>query len=92
MATNNQTPKKGGTFGTCSYERTSPPKEELAAGKQVINLVIKFEEALKLNLAIDECIRQLNEYNRKYKSGKDAALQISIHFDKNKVMVSEGKL
>jgi hypothetical protein len=42
------------TFGTCEYERISPHKDKLSADTRVLNVILPFEEALKLNLAIDE--------------------------------------
>ena len=47
----------------------------------MLNVRITFEEALKLNLAIDECIRKLNKLDRRYLEGKDAAINLIVNCD-----------
>jgi hypothetical protein len=54
-----------------------------------LNVRIGFEEALKLHLAIGECIRKLNSYKRSTTAGKRTALNIAIHLTKNRVTVNE---
>lgn len=75
------------TFGACSFRKSSPPAPVTA-----INFTIAFEEALKLSLAIDECVRKLNRYDRAKSRGKAAALALIIHLDKKRIRVQEGKL
>jgi hypothetical protein len=77
------------SFGACSFAKTSPTA--LAADTRAINLVVTFEEALKLNLAIDECVRTLGRYNRAKSRGKNAALMMVIHLDKKRIRILEGK-
>jgi hypothetical protein len=81
---------KDGAFGACSYEKTSP--QQLAQTTRAVNMVLSFEEALKLNLAIDEGVRKLGRYNRATKTGKRAGLMLIVHFDKKRIRVQEGKL
>jgi hypothetical protein len=83
---------KKSTFGTCAYNITTPPRENLTANTKIINVILPFEEALKLNLAIDECIRRLNRYNKAKKVGKRVALNLAIHLDQSRVSVHEGKM
>ena len=54
------------TFGTCEYQRTNPPLQDLSKDTSGLNILLSFEEALKLNLAIDECVRKLNKYKKKH--------------------------
>lgn len=84
--------KKEYTFGTCAIGRVSPAREKLTASTKVLNLNLSFEEALKLNLAIDECCRKLNSYKKSTKEGKRAALNLTIHLELSRVAVNEGKL
>lgn len=44
--------EKTSTFGTCGFQRTSPPVQDLSGQTDVLNIHISFEEALKLNLAL----------------------------------------
>jgi hypothetical protein len=83
-------PLKTESFGACTYAKISPT--ERTAETQVINVVLSFEEALKLGLAIDECVRQLNRYNRATSEGKNAGLKLIVHFDKKRIRVQEGSL
>ena len=81
-------PIKKSSFGACTFAKSSPA--ELAPGTPALNVVISFEEALKLNLAIDECVRKLNSYNRATTEGKSAGMQLVIHLDKQRIRVLEG--
>ena len=75
------------SFGAATFAKSSPPVET-----KVINFTVSFEEALKLSLAVDECVRHLNGYNRSKARGKSAALALIIHLDKKRIRVQEGKL
>lgn len=81
---------KKDSFGACGFERLSP--SELALTTPALNVVIPFEDALKLNLAIDECVRRLGRYNRAKAAGKSAALMMVIHLGSRRVRIQEGKL
>jgi hypothetical protein len=81
--------QKESSFGGCAYERTSPKHEVLSPETRVLNLVISFEEALKLNVAIDECVRRLNSYNRSTTAGKRAAMNLTIHLHADRIAVNE---
>ena len=85
-------PGKQYTFRTCFYDRTSPAEKDLTPDTKAINIIIPFEESLKLNLAIDECVCKLNSYKKSTKEGKRAALNLTIYFDQNRIAVNEGKL
>ena len=79
------------SFGGCNFERTSPPQENLSSDTKSLNIAISFEEALKLNLALDECIRKLNTYNRSTKAGKSAAVNLCIHLKAGRIAILQGK-
>jgi hypothetical protein len=85
------TPKKK-SFGGCNFSRTSPPASTFSQATKTINVDIPFEDALKLNVAIDECVRRLNSYNRRSKDGRRTALSLSIKLDKNRITIIETKL
>lgn len=79
MPQNPEAQLKGFSFGTCSFSRTSPKIEALRASTQILNVVVSLEEALKLSLAIDECVRRLNSYKRSTRIGKNSGLNVAIH-------------
>lgn len=83
---------KRSSFGSCSFSRTSPAPKDLKPSTQVLNVVFSFEEALKLNLAIQEGLRKLNLYNRATRPGKDMGLSLAIYLEKVRVTVTEKKI
>lgn len=52
------------SFGGCDIAETSPVISKVGPLTQVLNVHVEFEDALKLHLAIGECIRKLNSYKR----------------------------
>jgi hypothetical protein len=80
------------SFGGCDFGRTSPGLDRLSPETKVLNIEIGFEEALKLHLAIDECIRRLNSYKRSTRAGKRTALNLAVHLSKGRITVNEARL
>jgi hypothetical protein len=80
------------SFGGCNFGKLSPLQEALCPTTKVLNVTLSFEDALKFNLAVDECVRKLNSYKRSTIEGKHSALSIAIHLEKGRVTVREGKL
>jgi len=80
------------SFGACEVAGYSPKRENWKLNTKVINIKVGFEEALKLNLALDECIRKLNKYKRSTKAGKRSAVNLILHLDLDRLAVAEGKL
>lgn len=80
--------KKKASFGGCNVAWFSPDKR-LAKS---LNICLSFEEALKLNLALEECIRTLNTYDRSTKAGKKAALALAIKPQNYRIDVLESKI
>ena len=80
------------SFGGCDIGQTSPDLGALTSDTQVLNIRVGFEEALKLHLAIGECIRKLNSYKRSTNAGKRTALNLAIHLSKGRLTVNEAKL
>jgi hypothetical protein len=58
--------------------REFPNGINLSPDTRVLNVTVGFEDALKLNLAIDECVRQLNRYNRALHSGRQMGVSLII--------------
>ena len=80
------------SFGGCDIGNTSPSLDALTAQTKILNVRVSFEEALKLHLAIGECIRNLNSYKRNTAAGKKTALNLAIHLFKNRLTVNEENL
>jgi hypothetical protein len=82
--------QKGSSFGGATFSRTSPPVEKLTAETKIVNVVLPFEEALKLSVAVQACVMWLNEKNRATKEGKEAALNLQVNFARRRVVVRRG--
>jgi hypothetical protein len=80
--------KKG--HGTCAYERSNPKEGDLS-NTQILNVFVPFVEALKLNLAIDQCVRKLHGIKKSTTLGKRAALIIAIHLKGKSISIHEGR-
>ncbi len=86
-------PIKKFAFGTCAFASTSPERNKgLTGNTKILNVQITFEEALKLNLAIDECVRKLNSYKRSTRAGKSMGLNLAIHLEAYRITVNEEKV
>lgn len=55
-------------------------------------MVVSFEEALKLSLALEEAVRDINKLNRSTKAGKAAAVNLTLYLDKDRLVVNRAKL
>jgi hypothetical protein len=81
---------KQGSFGACAFSSVSP--KALGDTVSALNVVLTFEEALKLNLALDEAVHQLGRYHRATSAAKQAGVTIVLHINKKRVRVLEGKV
>jgi hypothetical protein len=80
--------RKKVSFGSGVVSKISPTKDY----PNVINIILTFEEGLKLGLAIDECLRQINSYNRAFKAGKLRGLNLAFKAALGRIDVMEAKL
>jgi len=81
--------RKGFTFGTCKLTRVHPRRETLSPQTKVLNVIIPFEEALKLNIALDEAVHRLNSYNRATSEGKASGVNLTLHLHAGRIAVNE---
>lgn len=79
--------KKERITGSCRFEGTSPRVGSIQPDTRVIAISLTFEEALKLNLAVDECVRKLNALNKNAKGAKDVGLGLIVYLDKGRINV-----
>ena len=80
---------KSKSFGSCAVAQMRP---EMGIKSKVINVIVPFHEPLKLNLALDECLRKLNKYNLSTREGKRAAVNLVIHAYHKRIAVMEDKV
>jgi hypothetical protein len=75
--TADDTPVKSADYhGGASYERTQP--DVASEGVESINVFFTFQEALKLSLAVQSCVLNVNKYNRSTKAGRNVGLLLSF--------------
>jgi hypothetical protein len=90
MPTKSEMRMKRDSFGGCTFAVMSP--KALNGDTNTVSVVLSFEEALKLNLAIDEAVHQIGRYNRATVDGKRAGLMLVLHFKKRRVRVQHGRV
>jgi hypothetical protein len=82
-------PMKTFASGSCIVAYIGPQVSTLSPKTPSLNISVSFEEALKLNLAIDECVRQLNKYKRNYRIGKNKGLNLRLHLQNPSITINE---
>ena len=80
------------SFGACEIAKYSPKKEKWSPDTKVLNVIIGFEEALKLNLALSQCLMEVNKLKRSTKEGKRAGVNLILHLAQDRIAVAEGKI
>ncbi len=78
------------SYGACDIHHFSPERND--NWPKVINAIVSFEDALKLNLFIQRRLHDISKKNRATKAGKQAAVKLSIFTDTDKMrlMVNPG--
>lgn len=82
--------KTKSTFGTVRIDHFSPPLPE--GTPKGINVVLSFEEALKLHIGLMQILGKLNGYNRNTREGKASAVNLCIFTDANRITINEDKV
>jgi hypothetical protein len=83
-------PKAEDYHGMARYERTLP--DVAGQGVKSINVEISFEEALKLSLALQSCLIQLNRYHRGSAPGREMGVLLSIKTENTSISVIEKRV
>ena len=78
------------TFGTCYADHIRPAPGE--GMPRAMNIIISFEEALKLHLSIGQALARLNSYNRSTTAGRRSAVNVCLYPHANYITVNEGRL
>lgn len=82
--------KKDDYHGACNYVRTSP--DVATKGIKSVNLELTFDEALRLSLAVQSALFNLNRYKRSTKSGKEMGLCLSVKTEGRSIAVIEARI
>jgi hypothetical protein len=84
--------EKTTSYGSCAFERVNPSREDLSPATQKLNVFISFEEALKLNLAIEERLRAINKLKMSSTAGKRAAVNLVVDLNVKNISIMPGNL
>jgi hypothetical protein len=76
--------------GLAEYVRTRP--DVAAQGVKSINIEMSFEEAVRLSLAVQSRVMQLNRYKRSAKEGREMGMCLSVKTETNTITVIEKRV
>ena len=90
--------KTKASFGTVKVDHFSPPRGE--DWPKAINVVLSFEEALKLHLGLGRSatggqtipLGKLNSYNRNTHAGRDSAVNLCVFTDVTSITINEARV
>lgn len=80
------------SFGGCGVDSVTPPIAQLLPVVKTLGVRLTFEEALKLQLALQEGLRALNAYDRRSKRNRRKGLQLTIRLRQNRISLHEQQL
>lgn len=80
------------TFGGTEIDHIRPAPTPDKPSPEAMNIVISFEEALKLHLSLGQALGRLNSYNRSTAAGKRSAINICVFPHKKRITVNEGQI
>lgn len=87
MATEIKTKK---SFGSLDIARLSP--EPKPGSSRSLNIIMSFEEALKLHFGLGQALAKLNGYNRATTAGRRAAVNLCVFTDIHRLTINEDVL
>ncbi len=77
------------TFGGCDIDHIRPaPTEGIPPA---LNIVVSFEDALKLHLSLGQALARLNGYNRSTSAGRRSAVNLCVFPGKGRITVNQGR-
>ena len=85
-----KTARQKESYGSCTIGQFSPAPT--GSWPLAINIVLSFEEAMKLNLAIQARLLNINRLNRSTKAGKAAAVNLCAYRDTRRITVNAATL
>lgn len=78
------------TFGGGDIAQIRPAPGE--GVPQAMNIIVTFEEALKLHLGLGQALAKLNSYKRSTTAGKRSAINLCVYPHRSRITVNETQL
>jgi len=85
-----KTARRKKSYGGCSVDHFSPQVKD--GWPKAINVVLGFEEAMKLQLALQARLLDINRLNRSTRQGRAAAVNLCVYTDVSRVTVNAAKV
>ena len=77
------------TFGSVRVNSFSPPIAPETP--KALNVIITFEEALRIHLGIGQALAKLNGYDRSTKTGRGSALNLCVYTHGGRITINEAQ-
>jgi hypothetical protein len=84
-----KTARQKQSYGGCTVNHFSPRPQE--GWPPAVNIVLGFEEAMKLQLALQARLLDMNRLNRSTKEGKTAAVNLCVHVGISRITVNSDR-
>ena len=81
--------RKKQSYGGCNIDHFNPARAD--GWPKAINILLGFEDALKLQLALQARLMEINCLNHSTKEGKVAAVNLCVYMD-GRLSVNAGKV
>lgn len=78
------------SFGGCDIDHMRPAPGD--GFPPALNVVISFEDALKLHLALGQALAKLNSYKRSTTAGRRSAVNLCVYPRASRITVNESRL
>ena len=82
--------KRKVTYGSAYIDHFSPALPD--GVPKAINVILSFEEALKLQLSLGQLLGHLNGYKRSTSDGKRTAVNLCVYTKHGRIAVVEGRI
>lgn len=79
--------KTKSSYGTIRIDHFSPEKE---APQNALNIVLSFEEALKLHLGLLQILGKINQLDRRFEEGNLAAVDLCVY--PTRITINDAKI
>jgi hypothetical protein len=88
MAKKKKEIRRKSTFGSAGIDHFSPALPE--GTPKAINMVLSFEDAMRLHLSLGQLLGHLNGYDRSTSDGRRTAVNLCVYTQQRRIAVVEG--
>ena len=78
------------SFGTATINHFSPDDRE--NWPNTINIILTFEEAMRLHLGLGQALGKLNSYNRQTIAGRNTGINLAVFPTKERITIREARI